>query len=64
MIVGDFNYQFGYYSQPYSLFKQITESLGLYIIYIFIQHINYNSHDISNILDLILTPSDILLQIV
>ena len=32
MIVGDFNYYFDSFSQPHSLFKQLTESLGLHQI--------------------------------
>ena len=39
--------------QPHSLFKQLTESLGLH------QHINCPTYVSGNILDLIFTPSEI-----
>ena len=58
MIVGDFNYHFDSYFQPHSLFKPLTESLGLH------QHINCPTHVSGNILDLIFTPSKISLQFV
>ena len=43
MIVGDFNYHFDSSSQPYSLCKQLTESLGLH------QHIICSTHVSGNI---------------
>ena len=39
-------------SQPHSLFRQLTESLGLH------QHISCPTHTSGNILDLIFTPND------
>ena len=46
--MGDFNYHFDSMSQPHSLFRQLTESLGLH------QHISCPTHTSGNILDLIL----------
>ena len=51
MIVGDFNYHFDSSFQPHSLFKKLTESIGLH------QHINCPTHVSGNILDLIFTPT-------
>ena len=50
--MGDFNYHFNSMSQPHSLFRQLTESLGLH------QHISCPTHTSGNILDLIFTPND------
>ena len=58
MIVGDVNYHFDSSFQPQSLFKKLTESIGLH------QHINCPTHVSGNILDLIFTHSDIPLQFV
>ena len=52
MIVGDFIYHFDCSSLPHSLFKQLTDSLGLY------QNVYFPSHASGNIIDLIFTPSD------
>ena len=46
--MGDFNYHFDSISQPHSLFRQLTKSLGLH------QHISCPTHTSGNILDLIL----------
>ena len=51
MIVGDFNYHFNCSSPPHSLFKQLTDSLGLN------QHVYFPSHACGNIIDLISTPT-------
>ena len=50
--MGDFNYHFDSISQLHSLFRQLTESLGLH------QYVSYPTHTSGTILDLIFTLND------
>ena len=52
MIIGDLNYHFDCSSPTHSLFKQLTDSLGLN------QHVYFPIHASGNIIDIIFTPSD------
>ena len=56
--MGDFNYHFDSISQPHSLFRQLSESLGLH------QHISCPTHTSGNHFDLICMSNDTPTQLI